>query len=395
MEQVKTPRVELEKRWKRLQEKMREKGIGGALIVQRADLFYYSGTGQDAHLFIPAEGLPQLLVRRNLQRARLESSLPQIGSLGGWGDLAGLIAEEAPKDAPLGLELDVLPVNLFHRYKKLFAPLELTDISPLIRRLRAVKSAYELRQLKEAAALAEAVFALVKKIYRTGMTELELAAELEAFARTGGHQGAIRMRGFNQEMFYSHTLSGESATVPSFFNGVTGGYGLNPSFPQGASNKKIKPGEILLIDFVTVVNGYMVDQTRIFCPGEPAPSLLRAHETALQIKRALVKKGQTGANGADLYREAVGIAAAAGLEDHFMGAAEKVAFVGHGVGLELDELPVIARNYDITLASGMVIALEPKFVFPGQGTVGIEDTFVVRAGGLEQLTSFDEAIQVL
>lgn len=394
MEYVKTPLAELERRWRRLQERMREEGIGGALIVQRADLFYYSGTGQDAHLFIPAEGLPQLLVRRNLQRARSESSLPQIEPLAGWGDLTGLIGE-GPAQAPLGLELDVLPVSLYRRYEKLFAPLELTDISPLIRRLRAVKSSFELEQLKKAAALAGAVFARVREIFRTDMTELELAAELEAFARAGGHQGAIRMRGFNQEMFYSHTLAGESAAAPSFFNGATGGYGLNPSYPQGAGNRKIKPGEPLLIDFVTVVNGYMVDQTRIFCLGEPDRALLQAHDKALQIKKALMASGRPGANGADLYREAAGIAAAAGLTDHFMGAAEKVAFVGHGVGIELDELPVIARNYDIALVEGMVIALEPKFVFPDRGTVGIEDTFVVRPGAMEQLTSGGEAIEVL
>ena len=258
-----------------------EKGICGALIVHGPICSIAHRTGCSS--LYPGRG--SAAPGEAQSAAGALSSLPQIGSLGGWA-----IRRRSPKGSRMpGAGADA-PVNLFHRYKKLFAPLELTDISPLIRRLRAVKSAYELRQLKEAAALAEAVFAQVKKIYRTGMTELELAAELEAFARTGGHQGAIRMRGFNQEMFYSHTLSGESATVPSFFNGVTGGYGLNPSFPQGASNKKIRPGDLLLIDFVTVVNGYMVDQTRIFCPGEPAPSLLRAHETALQIKRALMKR---------------------------------------------------------------------------------------------------------
>lgn len=392
MKQVKTPLKELERRREKLQEQMQEQGIGGALIVQRADLFYFSGTAQEAHLFIPAQGEPILLVRRNLQRARSESSLRQVDQFTGWRDLAETIKAAA---APIGMELDVLPVNLFRRYEKLIAPLTITDISPLIRGIRAVKSSFELEQLQKAAALGEAVFNFAREICRAGMTEIELAAELEAFARARSHQGAIRMRGFNQELFFSHTMAGESAAVPSFFNGPTGGRGLNPSYPQGAGTREIGRNEPLLIDYVTVLNGYMVDQTRIFCPGRPAAKLLRAYETALQIKEELVSMGRDGANGAALYRRAFEIASAAGLEDHFMGAAEKVSFIGHGVGLELDELPVIARNHDFTLTGGMVFALEPKFVFSGEGAVGIEDTFVVRSHGLEQITRFDDALQIL
>ena len=392
MKQVKTPLKELERRREKLQEQMQEQGIGGALIVQRADLFYFSGTAQEAHLFIPAQGEPILLVRRNLQRARSESSLRQVDQFTVWGDLAETIKAAA---APIGMELDVLPVNLFRRYEKLIAPLTITDISPLIRGIRAVKSSFELEQLQKAAALGEALFTFAREICRAGMTEIELAAELEAFARARGHQGAIRMRGFNQELFFSHTMAGESAAVPSFFNGPTGGRGLNPSYPQGAGTREIRRNEPLLIDYVTVLNGYMVDQTRIFCPGRPAAKLQRAYETALQIKEELVSMGRDGANGAALYRRAFEIASAAGLEDHFMGAAEKVSFIGHGVGLELDELPVIARNHDLTLTGGMVFALEPKFVFSGEGAVGIEDTFVVRSHGLEQITRFDDALQIL
>ncbi|NMD42743.1 MAG: aminopeptidase P family protein [Firmicutes bacterium] len=395
MEQLLTPLPELKQRWEKLQEQMHKQGIGGALILQRADLFYFSGTAQEAHLFIPAQGSPLLLVRRNLQRARSESSLPQIEPFPGWDGLALLIKDALAARGPLGMELDLLPVNLYRRYAGLLAPLEITDISPPVRLIRAVKSPYELTLLHRAAALGEAAFTHVREICRTGMTEIELEARLEAFVRVRGHQGAIRMRGFNQEMFYSHTMAGKNAAVPSFFNGVTGGCGLNPSYPQGAGTDRIEPGKPLLIDFVTVLDGYMVDQTRIFCLGKPDPELLQAHEAALKIKKALIKLGRAGSNGAELYRKAQEMATAAGLEEHFMGAEEKVSFVGHGVGLELDELPVIARNYDYILTEGMVCALEPKFVYPGRGTVGIEDTFVVRPDGLEQITRFEEALQIL
>ncbi|NLA27858.1 MAG: aminopeptidase P family protein [Firmicutes bacterium] len=393
--EIRIPLEELEQRKDKLQVQMREQGIGGALIVQRADLFYFSGTAQDAHLFIPAEGEAVLIVRRNLQRARSESGLQQIDPFTGWDGLAKEIEGKAAPAAAIGMELDVLPVNFYRRYEKLLSPLPITDISPLIRSVRAVKSAYELSQLQQAAALGEAVFKHAREICRAGMTEIELAAELELFARKRGHQGAIRMRGFNQEMFFSHTMAGGGAAVPSFFNGPTGGSGLNSSYPQGAGTREIKQKEPVLVDYVTVLNGYMVDQTRIFCPGQPSAKLMRAYETALQIKKDLIAMGCAGSNGARLYQRAFEIASAAGLEDHFMGFEEKVSFIGHGVGLELDELPVIARNYDFTLTEGMVFALEPKFVFTGEGAVGIEDTFVVRHHGLEQITRFDDALQIV
>ena len=395
MEQVKIPPEELAGRRQRLQRLMREQGLGGALIVQRADLYYFSGTAQEGHLFIPVEGEPRLLVRRSLERARSESSLRQIYPFAGWDDLAATVKEMSAPGAPVGLELDVLPVNIFRRYEKIIAPLEAADVSPLVRSVRAVKSPYELEQLQRAAALGEAVFNHARKICREGMREIELAAALEAFARASGHQGAVRMRGFNQELFFSHTMAGASAAVPSFFNGPTGGRGLNLSYPQGAGFRRIERGEPILIDFVTVLNGYMVDQTRVFCLGRPAEKLQRAYETALQIKEALAELGREGVVAADLYRRAEEMAAAAGLAEHFMGAAEKVYFVGHGVGLELDELPVIARSSHAALAEGMVVALEPKFVFPGDGTVGIEDTFVVHRRGLEQITRFDDSLQIL
>ena len=190
MKQLKTPLEELERRREKLQEVMQEQGIGGALIVQRTDLYYFSGTAQEGHLFVPAEGEPRLLIRRNLQRARSESSLPQIHEFAGWDQLEETVKSMSAPAASIGLELDVLPVNIFRRYEKIIAPLNAVDISPLIRSVRAVKSPYELERLQRAAALGEAVFNFAREICRAGMTEIELAAELEAFARARGHQGS-------------------------------------------------------------------------------------------------------------------------------------------------------------------------------------------------------------
>ena len=288
----------------------------------------------------------------------------------------------------------MLPANHYFRYQKILDGFNTVDVSPLIRRVRAVKSAYEVAQLREAAALGQSIFTYAAEIIREGMSEIELASSLEAFARARGHQGAVRMRGFNQELFYGHIMAGESAAAPTFFDGPTGGSGLNPSLPQGAGLNRIRRHQPILIDFVSIVNGYMADQTRVFSMGSLPPELDHAFHTALQIKQALMEMGRPGISGSKLYQAAVDLARQAGLEEHFMGYEEKVSFVGHGVGLELDELPVIARNVELPLEEGMVFALEPKFIFPDLGVAGIEDTFLVQPHGLESLTSFEERPQL-
>ncbi len=390
-----TPHEELKHRLEGLQQEMRKAGIGGALIEQRVDLFYFSGTAQQGQLLIPAAGEPCLLVRKNLERARRESALKEVEPFEGSARLAELVRELIPAGSRFGLELDVLPANLYFRYRKLFDTFDLVDVSPLIRRLRAVKSPYEIGLMRQAAALSTAMFNYAREIITAGMTEIELAAQLEAFVRARGHQGAVRMRTFNQEMFYDQIMCGANAAAPSYFDGPTGGNGLSAAYPQGAGRGPIRRNETIFIDFVTVLDGYMVDQTRIFCLGQLPEKLRFAHRIALQIKEELMQKGKAGSSGRDLYEHALSLAAGAGLEDYFMGAEEKIKFIGHGVGLELDELPVIARNFDLVLEPGMVIALEPKFIFPRLGVVGVEDTFIVRPDGLEPLTSFDDTIQYL
>lgn len=390
-----TPFDELQKRIKKLQLAMLKEEIGGALLVQRADLFYFSGTGQNAHLYVPSEGEPILIVKKSLARAREESALENIIPFEGWDKLITLIAESIPPNSKIGLETDILPANHYFRYQKILAGFKIIDISTLIRRIRSIKSPYEIGLMQEAAKIGEAVFKHAREIIKAGLSEVQLAGSLEFHARTLGHQGAVRMRGFNQELYFGHIMSGANAATISFFDGPTGGSGLNPSYPQGAGTTVIKRNEPILIDFVSVLGGYMVDQTRIYCLGKPSLPLREAYRLAVFIKDTLAKMGKPGVPASSLYEKADEIARKAGLANHFMGHVEKVSFVGHGVGLELDELPVIARGLDFPLEQGMVFALEPKFIFPGEGAVGIEDTFMVDINRLKQLTVFDDQIQLL
>jgi Xaa-Pro dipeptidase len=390
-----TPLEEIRHRIAALQAAMIANNLDGALIVQRADLYYLTGTGQDAHLFVPAEGNPLLMVRKTLERAAQETPLTAVIPLAGFSGLKKGVESAGPPLRTLGMELDVLPVNNYRVYENLFADATIRDVSPLIKEIRMIKSPYELALIEQAAQMNDAFFREVREVLREGMTEIEFAGQMEAFYRKLGHQGHVRARSFNQEMFYGHIMSGSNLAIPSAAFSPTGGPGMNPSFPQGAGIKTIKRNEPVQIDYVGAFGGYLVDQARVFFLGEPPEKFLKIQEVALAIQAAIVTQGVPGTSAEHLYEMAVEMADQAGLREGFLGYPEPVSFVGHGVGLELDEWPVIGRKSPHTLREGMVIAVEPKFIIPGEGLAGIENTFVVTKTGPEKLTRFDDAIQAL
>jgi Xaa-Pro dipeptidase len=392
-----TPLDELSARLTRLQQGLQARNLDGAIISQNADLFYFTGTMQTSNLFVPASGDVLLLTRRSHERACQESPLPHILPIRSLKEIPGLLGVHGyPDPARLGLELDVLPANTYLAYRELLPETRLVDVSPLIRSLRAVKSEYEVAILREAAQRMDNIFAAVESFAAPGVTEVELAGLLESIARRDGHPGIIRMRYFNQEIFYGHVLSGESGTIPSYLDSPTGGFGLGPAMPQGASLRAIRPGEPLLVDLVAVVDGMMVDQTRMFALGDLPQDLLSAHQAMLEVQSAVTAAAVPGAVCGDLYELAVAAADEWGLADNFMGmGADRIAFVGHGVGLELNELPVLARGAKAMLQAGNVFALEPKCLFPGRGAVGIENTWLVTESGSVRLTFTPDELTIL
>ena len=294
--------------------------------------------------------------------------------------------------ARVGLELDVLPVNDYRRLQKLFPAAAFEDIGREIVRLRALKSPWEVERIRAAAAIADEVCGLLPGILREGLTEAEFAGKVEAEARRLGHEGFIRMRAFNQEMFYGQLLSGVSGTAASYLDTPLAGTGLSPAVAQGVSFKTIGRGEPVVFDFVPVREGYIADFTRMFVIGDLPGELRRAYEAACHVQAAVVAAARPGVACRAVYETALAAAAERGLAGSFMGhGAGQVRFVGHGVGLELDELPVLAGS-DLELVSGMVFALEPKFVLPGLGAIGIENTWLVVDAGVERLTLAAEHI---
>lgn len=393
-----TPATELEYRCKKLQDHMVEDGLDAIIIVQNADLFYFTGTVQSGNLYVPVNGQPIYMVRKDAGRARMESGLREVLAFGSMKDIPGILSDYGyPEPKRIGLELDVLPVNFFERYRKIYPNAQYCDATPLIRRVRMIKSHYEIHLMKDAADQVDRVYRRAKDVIRAGATDLEVAAELEFTARKDGHQGLVRMRGFNSELFYAQIFSGTDSAVPAYPDTPLGGLGLNPSFGQSAGLKRIEAHEPIIVDFAGCVDGYLVDQTRIFAVGGISDRMRKGYDDMLRVQQRMTEIAVPGANWSALYEECLTLAVGLGYADSFMGAkGSQVSFIGHGLGIEIDEYPFIARGFkDMNMEVGMAFAFEPKVVFPGEGAIGIENTFYLSLDGLKQLTYSNEELVIL
>jgi Xaa-Pro aminopeptidase len=335
-------------------------------------------------------------VRKSLERAKQDAAIEQIIPMPHPSQTAEVIKEHSSAlPSRLGLEMDILPVKIYHAYEKHFPGVDMVDISPLIRSVRMVKSSYEISCFRKATEIADRMYDQVPEFLKESVTEIDLALRAEAFYRRHGHLGLTRMRGFNLESVYGHIMAGAGAALPSASPGPTGGRGPGPYLSQGAGYGKIHPHQPILIDYTSNVSGYMSDQTRIFSKGELPEKFHQAHRAMLSVQEAVAREGKPGRLAGDLYDLAIHVAEDAGWAQNFMGYPEPVPFVAHGVGLELDEWPIIGSGSEHILEEGMILALEPKVVFPGEGVVGIENTFLVTEQGLEKLNHFPDEIRIV
>lgn len=384
---------EINGRLARLQQGLAEQGLDGALMILPIDIYYFSGTRQNGVLWVPAQGGSQLLVRKSLSRAQKEGVAGTIRPFPSSKEFPSLFPESVQR---IGMTFDVVPVQQYQYYSKLLGGREMVDISTLNRTIRSVKSPGEIQKLQAAGKKLCGVFAAVPEFLRVGMSELDLAAEFEYRLRKAGGEGYVRMRAFNQELALGLALAGDSAANPGFFDGAVTGPGLSSASPQGASLAKIAPNVPVFVDYTGVFDGYIVDMTRLFVCGALDAELQQAYRVACEIQAWVVERLVPGAICEELFAGAAALAEASGFGAHFMGApGENAKFVGHGVGLELDELPVLAQGFKMALVAGQTIAIEPKFVFPGRGVVGIENTFAVSAGGGIKLTDSSDELVVL
>jgi Xaa-Pro dipeptidase len=377
-----------------MQQLMQESATDAILVSQNADLYYFSGTIQNGLLCIPSDGDPLYLVHKSVTRAKQESAWQHILPLTKLEDAPGLFqAEGIGTLKKIGLEIDVLPASYYLRLGQMFPKAEFVDASRSIRAIRMVKSAHEIEQVKNAAQMLMRAWQQLPAWIRPGATELEVLAQMEQYLRLHGHQGIQRTRGFNYEVGYGAFSAGANACFPTSFPGSTGFAGLYPAISNTGSLRRLAPGEPLLVDISGGYGGYLADAARTYVIGDLAADMREAHELTLEVNQEIETLLKPGVECRRICEHAFERVEHSPYAANFMGAGDNhLRYIGHGVGLELDEWPVLASGSNATLEAGMTLAIEPKIFFPDRGGVGIENMYLITDAGFEKLTPFRENI---
>jgi Xaa-Pro dipeptidase len=382
-DQFKVPAFEIDARTLKIQKELRQKNIDGLFIVQRVDLFYFSGTAQNGFLYIPAEGKPLLFIKQYLVRAKEESPIENILKIQSIRDIPGSIIDFYGKSPDsLAFELDVIPVNDFNFYRSLLNARKCLDGSPLILNVRSIKSDWEIAQMENTADMTCRTFEYMRDTIRPGLQEMEFAGMFETYARKLGHGAGIRVRHYLTEGYPWHVLSGKSGSMPGLLDSPASGRGTSAAFPVGAGRKKLRANEPIMVDLGSVLNGYHMDETRMFAIDSMPARAMKTCRAAIEIHDSIIEKARPGIALSDIFDHSVQMAEKFGYAVSYLGApGYKVSFVGHGIGLEIIEPHIISRNRKDLLEPGMTFALEPKFVFEKEFTAGIESVFLVTENG--------------
>ena len=381
-----TPEEDLRRRIDGLKRSMAEAGIDFAVILQNVDMFYLAGSIQQGALVIPVEEEPLFFVQKSTERALLETPLTVV-PIASDREIKDILLGKGLLKGTGGMELDVIPVATFERFKRIIGFERFVDVSPLIKELRVIKSSFEIEQIIKSGAIMSHVFERARYVVKEGVREIDIDAELAAEGRKFGHHGFLRMRGLNQEMQTITVATGSTGAAPSYADVPIAGIGMTPAIPQGSSKNRVERGVPVTIDYGGGHNGYITDETRAFVVGELKELFRKPYELAREIIEDAATFGKEGVNATELFDRAQRVVKKARLEEHFLGYGPgRVSFIGHGLGLEINELPVITPRHSRVLKEGMVFAFEPKFVFPGEGVIGIEVDFIVRKDRLERVT---------
>ena len=384
----KTPGQELRNRIHILKQNMEQQNIPAVLLTHKPDIFYFSGTSQDCYLYININLEPILFVKRYFPRAREESCLKNIFQISSVTQLPEKIRDlyqNLPKTC--GLAFDVVPVRDYHFFQKLFVSTSFVDCTFVINICRQIKSTYEIEQIKNAARLSEKTFSYIEKNLRPGISEMEFCGEYETFARKFGHSGILNIRHYRALGYPFHLLSGKSGGVAGAVDTPCCGVGTSITHPFGAGAKIIQKNEAILIDFGTILNGYHMDETRMFAIGDMEPKAMDVSKVSIEILYRLLSLMKPGAVMGDIFEKSVQFAKQLGYEEQFLGLpGVKSIFIGHSIGLELVENPILSKERKDLLKPGMVFAVEPKFIFKNEFAAGIESVIQITEYGASFLS---------
>jgi Xaa-Pro aminopeptidase len=380
---------ELKQRRDKIRVLMAQQGIDAALFTCNVNLIYTYGQVVSGFLYLPLNDSARLFIKRpnniegeHIRPIRKPEQLPDL-----------LTEQGLPLPQRLMLEGDELSFNEYRRLAACFPSAEVLPCgSALVRQARSVKTKLEIELFRRSGLAHAKAYAQIPAVYRPGMTDRELSIEIERLMRLEGNLGIFRVFGQSMEIFMGSLLAGDNAAAPSPYDFALGGEGMDPALPGGANNTPLQEGQSLMVDLGGNFYGYMGDMSRVFSIGRLPQQAYDAHQLCLDIQDAIADMARPGVVCEDLYNKAIDMVTQAGMGDYFMGVGQKAKFIGHGIGLEINEAPVIAPRMKQELEPGMVFALEPKIVLPGVGPVGIENSWAVGAEGLEKLTICEESI---
>lgn len=384
----KTPKSELDNRMASFCNSMNKTNPtwDTAIIVSKVNQFYFTGTMQDGFLVIKKNQSHCYFVRRSFERAKDESYLDNIVQIENFRDAAAVIGSGCGNTY---FETEIIPIGYMDRLKKCFNFDNILSLDRIVLTLRSVKSAYELFWIEKSGESHKKLLEEeVPKLLREGMSEADLAGECFAKMISLGYQGISRFSMFQAEMVVGQIGFGESSLYPTNFDGPGGGFGMYPAVPlAGSRERKLKKNDLVFVDIAFGINGYHSDKTGVYCFGaKPSFEIKTAHQKCLDIMQDTAQKLICGNIPANIYNEII-----SNIDDeflkNFMGhGSRRVKFLGHGVGLHIDEYPVIANGFKEPLQENMVISLEPKYGITNVGMVGAEETFIVTKNGARCVT---------
>lgn len=357
-----------------------------AIVLSKVNQYYFTGTMQDGMLLIHRDREAEYWVRRSYERALNESCFPVMKPMESYRTVA---AEFGKIPNCVHLETEIVPIAMYERIRKHFPFNAVLSADLQIKMTRAIKSRYELSLMEQSGIIHQKVLEeRVPGILKEGMSEAELATQLFSIMIEEGHHGIARFGMFDTNMLVGYICFGESSIYPAFFNGPGGNYGMSPAVPSfGSRENKLKKGDLVFIDIGCGVEGYHTDKTMTYVFGGTLPSdVVKTHNKCVEIQNRVADMLKPGIIPADIYKSTID-RLTSNFMQNFMGfEGLRSKFLGHGIGLEIDEYPVIADGFNEPLQEGMSISVEPKKGIKNIGMVGIENTFLVSPLGGKNIT---------
>lgn len=386
-------RQEQELRLQKIRQGMTDARVDSLFLRSIPSFLYLTGTVMQGYIYVSLSSEPLFFLERPSAR------LP-------WYDASRVHYVRKPELIPdllkeydlvvnegTALELGQLPVTEYQRLSNLApnARVSDADATELMRKVRSIKTEGELAEIRKNAETHMEIYRLAPTLYEPGMTDRQWQHALEYQMRRRGSIGVFRCFGWRMEIHMGNLVTGDNAQNPAPYDFAMGGAGVS-GMPFGANGTVIRDGMSVMVDMAGNFSEYTTDITRTYALGPVHPQVQKAHDLSVELHEWFADTVRPGLPIAEVYTHCVDRVMAEGLGDYFMGTEWQSKFVGHGLGLEINEVPVLTGRWKGVFESNMAIAFEPKFVIPGAGPAGIENTYIISESGVENVSPLDPGI---